>query len=96
MRNERVSHESISQKVLSKTREKSAPPIDGRHDKFQLGHNPMEMTKFEKACIMKEREERREATEHYIKGIQGRDGGCFHDEKPEGEVYTPNNISRSH
>lgn len=48
-----------------------------RHNAFQLGTNPMEMTAFEKGLVHKEKEERRLNRDKYIAGIQGRDGGCF-------------------
>lgn len=57
---------------------------DGRHEKFQFGTNPMKMTSFEKACVLKEELERELATKKYVYGIQGKDGGCFvHDQVKE-------------
>lgn len=48
-----------------------------RHDKFQLGHNPMLMTDFEKELVAKEKHERYIAKLRYDLGIQGTDGGRF-------------------
>lgn len=48
----------------------------GRHEKFQLGTNPMKMTEFEKSRVELERLERLNARSKYIKGMQGRDGGA--------------------
>lgn len=56
-----------------------------RHNGFQLGTNPMEMTKFEKELVRKEKEERRVARDKYVAGIQGRDGGCFPRQQFENE-----------
>jgi len=49
---------------------------NGRHEKFQLGTNPMAMTSFEKELVEKEAAERKRHRHGYIRGIQGRDGGC--------------------
>lgn len=62
-------------KVLPKERVRHAPPCEGRHEKFQLGTNPMAMTPFEKELVHKEKEDRRMARDMYVAGIQGRDGG---------------------
>lgn len=60
-------------------------PNDERHKQFQFGTNPMDMTPFEKACVMKEEMERALAREGYILGIQGRDGGHRYAPKSEYE-----------
>jgi hypothetical protein len=49
--------------------------IRKRHDGFQLGQNPMEMSPFEKSLAHKEKMEREAAKVKYIKGVQGPDGG---------------------
>jgi hypothetical protein len=95
-RNEKVSEPQDGVKILPKLRARSAPPIDERHDKFQFGRNPMAMTPFEKSRIALEIEERKMATEKYIKGIQGRDGGCYPDDETPEELYCPLNPSRSY
>ncbi len=46
-----------------------------RHNKFQLGSNPMEMTEFEKNLAFKEKAEREIAKQVYVRGVQGSDGG---------------------
>lgn len=46
-----------------------------RHNKFQLGSNPMAMTEFEKSLKIKEEAEREIARQVYVRGIQGVDGG---------------------
>ena len=56
-----------------------------RHEAFQFGQNPMKKSPFEKSRVLLEQEERKLAREKYIKGIQGRDGGCF-DGEIEGHV----------
>lgn len=81
---ERVSHEADDTRILPKTREKSAPPMEGRHEKFQLGTNPMKMSAFEDSLVKLEVKQREDATRKYIHGIQGNDGGCFeHDQEKE-------------
>ncbi len=93
-RNERVSNAADGTNVLPKERVRHAPPIDARHDKFQFGQNPMAMTAFEKSRVALEVEERKMATEKYIKGIQGRDGGQFmHDQTSKDNLTCPNNVS---
>ena len=58
-----------------------SPGIIGRHEKFQFGGNPMEMTPFEKELAYKEKMERELAKQVYVRGVQGPDGGrCV---KPE-------------
>ncbi len=52
------------------------------HEGFQFGTNPMKMSAYEQAMVLKEREERETARKDYVKGIQGRDGGHFPNEKP--------------
>lgn len=76
VRIERVSHPADGVDILPETREMSAPHSKGRHEKFQLGTNPMEMTPFEKSLVHKEAQARKDARHKYIEGIQGRDGGC--------------------
>lgn len=61
------------------------------HKPFQFGTNPMQMSAFEKSKIELEREERKMATEKYINGIQGRDGGCKNEYD---EVTTPFNTTK--
>lgn len=90
-RKERVSHEADGVNILPKTRERSAPPMEGRHEQFQFGTNPMSMTPFEKSRIALEVEERKLATEKYIKGIQGNDGGCFPNDQVKDELISPLN-----
>jgi hypothetical protein len=90
---ERVSIPADGTDILPKTRQKSAPPAEGRHEKFQFGTNPMKMTPFEKSRAALEVEERKMAAIKYIHGIQGRDGGqCYEDDRPR--LTVPNNISR--
>lgn len=93
---EKVSSPADGTNILPKTREKSAPPMKGRHEKFQFGTNPMGMTEFEKSRILLEREERKMATQKYIKGIQGVDGGCFPDDQVKNEVTVPFNVKSSY
>lgn len=70
--------------VLPKERARSAPPMTNRHEPFQFGTNPMEMTDFEKTLVAKEKGERNAARDKYIAGIQGRDGGEFaHQQYPD-------------
>lgn len=88
---ERVSEQADGVNILPKERAKSAPPIAGRHEKFQFGQNPMAMSPFEKSRIALEIEERKVAAEKYIKGIQGRDGGVFPDDQTDDQLYCPNN-----
>lgn len=88
---ERVSNEQDGVNILPKERAKSAPPMQGRHEKFQFGTNPMTMTPFEKSQVALEREERKQASEKYIKGIQGRDGGCFENDQVKGQLISPLN-----
>jgi hypothetical protein len=54
-----------------------APETVGRHEKFQFGTNPMEMTSFERMLVEKEKAERYAVTDAQVKGMQGRDGGEF-------------------
>jgi len=63
-------------------------PYKGRHEKFQLGTNPMEMTAFEKSRAHFEREEREEARRKYIYGLQGRDGGHIEEMEDWDDSYT--------
>jgi len=58
---------------------------DARHKKFQFGTNPMDMTAFEKACVMKEEMERALAKQKYILGIQGVDGGHCYEHKSDND-----------
>ena len=88
---EKVSHEADGVNVLPKERAKSAPPMEGRHEKFQFGTNPMAMTPFEKSRVALEVEERKLASEKYIKGIQGKDGGCFEHAQVKDELTMPLN-----
>ncbi len=46
-----------------------------RAAEFQAFNNPMSMTPFEQQQVYKEKQERVDARDIYIKGIQGRDGG---------------------
>lgn len=46
-----------------------------RAKEFQAMSNPMSMTPFEQQQVYKEKQERVDARDIYIKGIQGRDGG---------------------
>ncbi len=95
-RNEKTSDESHGTNILPKSRARSAPPIDERHDKFQFGHNPMRMSAFEKSRIALEVEERKMAAEKYIKGIQGKDGGCFPDEQTKDTLTSPLNVKSTY
>ena len=52
------------------------PEMQHRHKQFQFGTNPMEMSAFEKDLVHREAEERKMMRHKYIRGIQGRDGGC--------------------
>lgn len=88
---ERVSDPVHSTKISSKERVRSAPPAKGRHEQFQFGTNPMAMTEFEKSRVALEIEERKMAAEKYIKGIQGRDGGCKY---AKDELISPLNPTR--
>lgn len=72
---ERVSNAMKESRMQGQSRARMAPEPIGRHDKFQLGQNPMAMTDFEKDLIRKERMERRIAHDVYIMGLQGTDGG---------------------
>ena len=90
---ERVSEPETNINILPKTRQKSAPPIDERHNKFQLGTNPMKMTPFEKSRILLEQAERDMATKKYVRGIQGIDGGCYPDDGVNKEASLPLNPS---
>jgi hypothetical protein len=56
-------------------RERHAPIDPDRHDKFQFGTNPMEMTEFERSRVALEIAERKTAKIKYTLGIQGVDGG---------------------
>lgn len=62
-------------------------PKNQTHEPFQFGTNPMKMTAFEKSKAALEVEERKLAREKYIKGIQGRDGGCFDNEQVKIQDY---------
>ncbi len=55
--------------------------MQGRHDKFQFGTNPMKMSEFELSLAHKEQQERKEVTYKQILGMQGRDGGSFDHEQ---------------
>ena len=72
---ESVSYQVQDVRISKKEREKSAPRSQGRHEKFQLGTNPMEMTPFEKSLVEKERLERLAVRRKQILGMQGVDGG---------------------
>ncbi len=92
-----VSEPEENVNILPKTRARSAPPIDNRHDKFQLGTNPMRMTPFEKSRAALEVEERRMACSKYIKGIQGIDGGVNPDDQTKNDNLTcPLNVKSSY
>jgi hypothetical protein len=93
MRNDRVSHET-------QNNIEGEPEIDAvkrsisqrRHEQFQLGQNPMAMTEFEKSRVALEVQERKMACHKYIKGVQGRDGGCFPDDQTAiDDLITPLN-----
>ena len=60
---------------LDNSRIKYRPTPDQNHKGFQFGTNPEMQSSFEKSLIEKEKDERKEARERYIMGIQGRDGG---------------------
>jgi hypothetical protein len=96
VRNERVSHEANGVDILPKSRARSAPPMEGRHDKFQFGQNPMEMTAFEKSRVALEVEERKRASEKYIKGIQGKDGGVFPNDQVLDTLTCPLNVKSTY
>jgi len=92
-RDQVVSNAADGVNILPKTRARSAPPMAGRHEQFQFGHNPMKMTAFEKSRIALEVEERKLASEKYIKGIQGRDGGVFpNDQTRNDNLDVPDNV----
>jgi hypothetical protein len=96
-RNERVSIEADGTDILPNSRARSAPPMKGRHEKFQFGQSPMAMTPFEKSRVALEVEERKMATEKYIKGIQGNDGGCFPDSQTrDDDLTTPLNVKSTY
>lgn len=65
---------------------KYKPDPNQKHEKFQLGTNPMHESSFEKRLVAQEKRERELARERYVEGIQGRDGG----KKPY-ECYNINN-----
>jgi hypothetical protein len=46
-----------------------------RAAEFQAFNNPMSMNPFEEQQVYKEKQDRIDARQNYIKGIQGRDGG---------------------
>ena len=46
-----------------------------RAAQFQAGHDPMQQSSFEQQLVAREKLERMDARDIYIKGIQGRDGG---------------------
>lgn len=71
--------------ISPKLRERSAPHEEDRHEPFQFGTNPMEMTNFEKELVEKEKAERCGARNKYIAGVQGRDGGAFPREQFDSE-----------
>jgi hypothetical protein len=71
------------QTIHMKKRVDDAPPAAGRHEKFQFGANPMKMNAFEESLAKKEVADRKKARHDYIKGIQGRDGGCFPEENSQ-------------
>jgi hypothetical protein len=96
MRNERISYEAEDVDILPQSRIRSAPGIDKRHDKFQFEQNPMQMSSFEKKLSALEVEERKMATEKYVRGIQGRDGGCFENQQKSDELFSPLNPSDSY
>jgi hypothetical protein len=56
-----------------------------RHEEFQLGKNPMQMSAYEQSMVKQEEEERKMACHNYIKGIQGRDGGPMPSDPEWGE-----------
>lgn len=94
---EKVSIKAEDIDILPKERVRNAPPMEGRHDKFQFGTNPMEMTAFEKSLLAKEKFERDRATEKYVKGIQGKDGGAFpHEQNRDNKAILPLNVKSTY
>jgi hypothetical protein len=84
MKKERLSDPmKPSREIHLKKRERSAPNDDDRHDKFQFGGNPMQMTRFEEELCYKEQQERHMAKVKYVLGVQGVDGGPFIRDKTE-------------
>lgn len=49
--------------------------FERRAKEFQAMNNPMEQTRFEQQLVNQEKQQRQDARQGYIKGIQGRDGG---------------------
>jgi hypothetical protein len=96
-RNQKVSIPADGVDILPKLRPKSDPPMKGRHEKFQFGNNPMEMTPFEKSRAALEVEERKMIKEKYIKGIQGCDGGVFpQDQTKDDSLTVPFNVKATY
>jgi hypothetical protein len=62
---------------------KDEKQCEARHKAFQFGTNPMEMSSFEKACVLDEKKERMYARDCFIEGIQGRDGGMWKNQKEQ-------------
>ena len=79
MKEERVSEEAKpSQFMKPPKRGRGMEAVSNpktRHNAFQRGANPMEMSEFEKSLAFKEKAEREIAKQVYVRGIQGVDGG---------------------
>ena len=56
-------------------RKQHQPTDPNRHKKFQFGTNPVEEGAFEKALIMRERQDRENVRLKQVLGMQGTDGG---------------------
>ena len=72
-----VSKERIAERKYKKEEFTQKAREESRHEKFQFGTNPMEMSSFEKSLAKKEALEREKARIKYVLGTQGRDGGCL-------------------
>jgi len=62
---------------------KGEKQAQARHKQFQFGTNPMQMSPFEKACVLKEKQERMYARDCFVEGIQGRDGRMWEHQKEQ-------------
>ncbi len=72
-----VSKERIAERKYKRDEYSQKAREEQRHEKFQLGTNPMKMTAFETKLAKKEAVEREQARIKYVLGTQGRDGGCL-------------------
>lgn len=76
-----VSKERTTERNYKREERAKQTTENSRHEKFQLGTNPMKMTAFETKLAKKEAVEREQARIKYVLGTQGRDGGCLGSEE---------------